>query len=590
MSNIESKAEPEFNPEPEPSFESVSRFNVKKEANNTNEMNKAKIKQEIERSENKQEDNPKFQPKVQSKFRNYWLFGLMLIVGILVTLTILYSWRSRNQIQTDDIEILTVSVEAKEITVRITASGVVQPVRRVNLSPKTQGRLAQLYVEQGDRVEVGQLIARMESGEIEAQLLQAKAKLVKAKANLEKLKTGSRPEEIAAAQARLNKTKARLAELKAGTRTEEIAQARAKLNEVEARLADARSGSLEEEIAQARARIEANNAELQLANERVNRYENLQEQGAISQDELEEYRQNQRRLNAVVEEAKRRLEQLQQSRKTQIEQLEATVDRERQALRQLQNGARPEEIAQVEAEVAEAKSQLNELLNGTRSEEIAGAEAEVAEAQASVQYYQTQLKDTEVRAPFAGIIAQRYAVEGAFVTPATSASDATSATSTSVVALAKNLEVLAKIPEADIAQIQPNQKVEIVADAYPDQVFEGRVQLIAPEAVKEQDVTLFQARIEIISGKEKLQSGMNVDLKFIGEKLKNALVVPTVAIITHQGETGVLIPNEENKPEFHPVTIGSTLGNQIQILQGVQTGDRVFVELPENQTLEDIIK
>jgi HlyD family secretion protein len=42
------------------------------------------------------------------------------------------------------------------------------------------------------------------------------------------------------------------------------------------------------------------------------------------------------------------------------------------------------------------------------------------------------------------------------------------------------------------------------------------VQLIAPEAVKEQDVTLFQARIEISTGKEKLQSGMNVDLKFVG--------------------------------------------------------------------------
>ena len=583
MSNLESKAQPEFNPEPEPSFESVSKFNLDQEQRKKNTI-------DSNLPENTQEYHPNFQPKVQSKFRYYWLFGLMLIAGVLAISIVFYSWQRQKQILSNNIETLTVSVEAKEITVRITASGVVQPVRRVNLSPKTQGRLAQLYVEQGDRVEVGQLIARMESGEIEAQLLQAKAKLIQAKANLEKLKTGSRPEEIAAAQARLNQTEARLAELKAGTRTEEIAQARAKLNEAGARLADAKSGSLEEEIAQARARIEANKAELQLANERVSRYENLGEQGAISQDELEEFRQNERRLNAIVEEAERRLEQLQQSRKTQIEQLEATVDMERQALRQLQNGARPEEIAQVEAEVAEAQSQLNELLNGTRPEEIAGAQAEVSEAEASVQYYQTQLKDTEVRAPFAGIIAQRYAVEGAFVTPATSASDATSATSTSIVALAKDLEVLAKVPEADIAQIKPNQKVEIVADAYPDQVFQGRVQLIAPEAVKEQDVTLFQARIEIISGKEKLQSGMNVDLKFIGEKLKNALVVPTVAIVTHQGETGVLMPDEENKPEFHPVTIGSTLGNQIQILQGVQTGDRVFVELPENKTLEDIIK
>jgi HlyD family secretion protein len=263
---------------------------------------------------------------------------------------------------------------------------------------------------------------------------------------------------------------------------------------------------------------------------------------------------------------------------------------ERQALRQLQNGARPEEIAGAEAEVAEVRSNLNELINGTRPEEIAAAQAEVREAQAQVRYYETQLEDSNVRAPFSGVIAQRYAVEGSFVTPATSASDATSATSTSIVALAKDLEVLAKIPEADIGRIKPNQTVEIIADAYPDKLFEGRVQLIAPEAVKERDVTLFQARVEILSGKDLLQSGMNVDLKFIGDKLNNALVVPTVAIITNKGETGVLLPDDKNQPKFHPVTVGSTIGNQIQILEGIEAGDRVFLELPEGQKLEDIIK
>ncbi|MEL7039345.1 MAG: efflux RND transporter periplasmic adaptor subunit [Cyanobacteria bacterium J06592_8] len=532
----------------------------------------------------------KYHLEAQKKFRKRSLFGLLLVTGLATIPVVLYTQKLKNQIQTSNIENLTVPVEAREITLRISASGVVQPVRRVNLSPKTQGRLAQLYVEQGDRVEADQLIARMESGEIQAQFLQAKAKLARVKANLEKLKTGSRPEEIAAARARLNQKQARLAELKAGSRSEEIARATAKLNEAQAKLADARSGSLEEEIAQAQARIEANKAELELADERVNRYETLGEQGAISQDNLEEFRQNERRLTAIVEEAKRRLEQLQQSRQTQINQLQATVEQERQALIKLQNGARPEEISRVQAEVAEVQSQLNELLNGTRPEEIAAAQAEVAEAQASVQFYQTQLKDTEVRAPFAGIIAQRYAVEGSFVTPATSASDATSATSTSIVALAEDLEVLAKIPEADIGQVKPKQKVEIVADAYPDQVFEGRVQLVAPEAVKERDVTLFQARIDMITGQNVLQSGMNVDLIFIGEKLKNALVVPTVAIVTHQGETGVLMPDEQNQPEFYPVTTGSIIGNQIQVLQGVQTGDHVFIELPQDQKLEDIIK
>ncbi len=519
-----------------------------------------------------------------------WVIGLIAIGLLSLSLPFYYLY-NRGQTRLDTIESLTVPVAAKDLTARITASGVVQPVRRVNLSPKTQGRLAELYVEQGDRVTAGQVIARMESKELEAQLLQAEARLARSKANLQKLQTGTRPEEIAAAQARFDQSLARLAELEAGTRSEEVAQAQARLREAQARLADAESGSLEDEIAQAEARIVANQAELDLALQRVNRYQNLQAEGAVSQDRLEEFYRDQRRLTALGDEAQRRLEQLQQSQVSQIQRLRETVEQERQALRRLENGARPQEIDRAEAEVAEVKSQLNELINGTRVEDIAAAEAEVAEAEGQVRYYQTQLEDTVIRAPFAGVISQRYAVEGAFVTPATSASDASSATSTSIVALAKDLEVLAKIPEADIGQIKPNQRVEIVADAFPDQVFQGRVHLVAPEAVKERDVTLFQARIDIIDdGKEKLQSGMNVDLQFVGDRLEDALVVPTVSIVTNKGQTGVLVPDENNQPMFQPVTIGLQIGNEIQVLEGVNAGEQVFLELPEGKKFEDVVK
>ncbi|HBK98479.1 MAG TPA: efflux transporter periplasmic adaptor subunit, partial [Microcoleaceae bacterium UBA10368] len=315
-------------------------------------------------------------------------------------------------------------------------------------------------------------------------------------------------------------------------------------------------------------------------------------------------------------ESERRLQQLQENRLSQIQQLQAAVEVESQGLKQLQNGTRseeiakseaevaeaksklaqvengnrPEEIAKAEAAVAEAKSQLAVQVNGSRPEEIAQAKADLAEAQAQVHYQEVQLEDTKIRAPFAGVITQRYAIQGAFVTPATSASDATSATSTSIVALARDVEVLAKVPEADISQIKPGQVVEIVADAYPDKVFKGRVKLIAPEAVKERDVTLFQVRVAIDTGKDLLQSGMNVDLRFVGQKLSNALVVPTVAIVTNKGQTGVLIPDEKKQPKFQPVTIGSTIGNKIQILEGAKAGDRVFIELPQGKKLEDIIK
>lgn len=570
-----------------------------------------------------------------------WAIALVA-AGLIAVPTTIYLVNSKSQPKVDAIATMTVPVEAQNLTVRITSSGTVQPVQRVNLSPKGSGRIAELFVEQGDKVEAGQIIARMESRDVEAQLAQAKAReasvraklakvqagnrsediasaqarLDQAQASLAQLQAGSRVEEVAAARARLQQTQAGLQKLRTGSRVEEVSQGRAKLAQAQARLADAQTGSSKQEIAQAQSQIESNKAQAELTAQRVERNRPLVREGALAKDKLDELIKENRTAQAKLTESQKRLQQVEESRLSQIQQLQAAVQVEQQGLKQLQNGTRSEEIAKSEAEVAEAKSKLAQLENGNRPEEIAKAEAavaeaksqfavqengsrpeeiaqaqaELAEAQAQVRYQEVQLEDTKVRAPFAGVITQRYAIQGAFVTPATSASEATSATSTSIVALARDVEVLAKVPEADISQIKPGQEVEIVADAYPDKVFKGKVKLIAPEAVKERDVTLFQVRVAIDTGKESLQSGMNVDLRFVGQKLSNALVVPTVAIVTNKGQTGVLVPDEKKQPKFQAVTVGSTIGNKIQILEGAKAGDRVFTELPQGQKLEDIIK
>lgn len=554
-------------------------------------------------------------PKKPARKPKRWAIGLVA-AGLLAVPTTLYIAKSRSQPKVDAIATMTVPVEAQNLTVRITSSGTVQPVQRVNLSPKGSGRIAELFVEQGDKVEAGQIVARMESRDVEAQLAQAKAREASVQAKLAKIEAGNRSEDIASARARLDQAEATLAQLQAGSRVEEVNQGRARLAQAQARLADAQTGSSKQEIAQAQTQIESSKAQAELTAKRVERNRPLVQEGALAKDKLDELIKEDRTAQAKLTESQKRLQQLQESRQSQIKQLQAAVDVEQQALKQLQNGTRsegiakgeaevaeakskltqlengnrPEEIAKAEAGVAEAKSQLAAQENGARPEEIAAAKADLAEAQAQVRFQEVQLEDTKVRAPFAGIITQRYAIQGAFVTPATSASEATSATSTSIVALARDVEVLAKVPEADISQIKPGQIVEIVADAYPDKVFKGRVKLIAPEAVKERDVTLFQVRVAIDSGKDFLQSGMNVDLRFVGQKLSNALVVPTVAIVTNKGQTGVLVPDEKQQPKFKPVTVGSTIGNKIQILEGAKAGDRVFTELPAGKKLEDIIK
>ncbi len=496
------------------------------------------------------EKEPKRSPERKSKPKA--LLIALLAAGILGAGTFGYQ-KFKASTPTADISAFTVPVESKTVTIRIKASGIVRPIQTVNLSPKTTGRIAEIYVEQGDWVEQGQVVARMENQDVQAEIVQAQANLAAAQARLAKLEAGSRPEEISEAQARLDKARASLSEAQTGSRREDIAEAQAG-------------------VARSLAQVEEARSRLQLAAEQVRRNQQLYNEGAISREDLDRQIDEEQRAQAS------------------LAQFEAGVREARQRLERLENGSRPEEISRAQADVAQAQSQLNLLLNGTRPEEITQAQAEVRQAEGRLQAVEVQLEDTLIRAPFECRITQKYATIGAFVAPTTSASTTSSATSTSIVALAKGLEILAKVPEADISQIKSGQQVEIVADAYPDEVFKGRVNLIALEAIKERDVTLFEVRLHIDSGIDQLQSGMNVDLTFLGDRLDNALVVPTVAIVMKKGETGVLIPNEKNQPTFQAVTIGPTIGNQIQILDGLQAEQKVFINLPEGQKMEDILK
>lgn len=404
------------------------------------------------------------------------LLGALLIAGLLGGGSYLYV---RQQGSDVDLERYTVVVEsAEDLVARVGATGKIVPVQTVNISPKNAGELVELYVEQGDVVTAGQVIARMDGRDAQAQLAQAQANLVDAMARRDRTVAGNRSQEVD----------------------------------------------------QAQSQVRAAEVRVRLSTERVRRYTMLANEGVIPRDQLDELVAENDGAIANLNEAKKRLE----------------LQKE---------GSRPEDIRQ--------------------------AQAVVASAQAQVDNARVNLDNTVIRAPFDGIITQKYANPGAFVTPTTSASATTSATSSSIVAIAQGLEVLAEIPEVDIGQVRQSQDVEIIADAYPGETFAGRVRLVAPEAVVEQNVTFFQVRVSILTGLNKLRSGMNVNLDFLGSRLDNALLMPTVAISVEKGQTGVYIPGPDNKPIFRPITIGSSWQDQTQVIEGIQAGERVFIDFPE---------
>ncbi|MGF1518181.1 MAG: efflux RND transporter periplasmic adaptor subunit [Nodosilinea sp.] len=433
------------------------------------------------------------------KVRRPWVWLLAGVAAATVLAAVLGfgTWRLRQGAY--DVEAFTTPAAVEPLTVRVTASGTVRPVQTVNLSPENAGILAEVFVEQGDRVEAGQLIARMNSRDTTAQVQQNRAAVAEAEAAL--------------------------ADLRQGSRTDEISQAEAATEANRAQVRDAQ-------------------ARLELATSDLARRQQLFDRGAVAATDLDTAAREQRSAQAALEQA--------------------------------------------QARVTESRRRVDDLRSGPRQEAIAQSEARLAQARAQLDGAQIRQDESLIRAPFGGIVTQKFASEGAFVTPTTSASDLSSATSTAIVALAEDLEVLAEVPEADIALLAAGQAVEVVADAFPEQTFAGRVKLVAPEAIERQNVTLFQVRIELLDGKELLRSNMNVNVAFIGDQLANALVVPSVAVVTQAGQSGVLVPGSDRDIVFQPVTLGPQVGNQIQIVNGLEAGERVFIDLPPGRSLENI--
>ena len=459
-----------------------------------------------------------------------WILGLVIISAL--SISVLVGRLLQNSVNRIDIEQLTVAVKRESVELEIEASGTVEPIQSVNISPKNPGLLKQLLVDQGVSVKQGQTLAVMDNQELLAQQAEAEARLAQANANLDAAKIRI-PAQIE--QAKM-----------------QVAQAKARLDLVKARIP--------RQIQQAQSQVEATEVRLRLAASRRRRNQDLVEEGAIPDDDFDAVENEYLDAQVNRQEARQRLEELKNTKVPEIGELAALLAEAQSLLQQSQQIANSE-IAQLQAAVEAAKAERDRV---------------------SIQY-----QETFVIAPFAGIITQKYATEGAFVTPTTSASSTASATSSSILALAKGLEIVAKVPEVDISLLSKGQPVRVIADAFPEESFKGEVALIAPEAIVEQNVTSFEVTIRLLTGLDKLRSKMNVDVTFLGEKLDETLTIPTVAIVTRAGKTGVMVPNEDNQPAFKPVRIGLVLEEKTQILDGLSSGERVFIDLPETKPDEE---
>ncbi|MBL8794984.1 MAG: efflux RND transporter periplasmic adaptor subunit [Planctomycetia bacterium] len=328
--------------------------------------------------------------------------------------------------------------------------------QEVRLSSRMGGRIKQVGVREGDLVQPGQVLVRLEMPELEAQREQTVAKLYAAEALLEKVRNGARSEERESAQAALQAAEARVQRLKAGFRVEEIEQAKHELDMW--------------------------TAELVRAQQELEREKSLYPH-STSKAQLDLANANQRRLQGQVQATQARL-------------------------KLLQAGSRVEDIAEFAAEAARMRANYQLLEAGSRSEDIREAEARVAELQGKLRELDANLKELVVVAPEPAVVEVLPVRPGDVVAPNQPVAR---------VLRADDLWVKAYVSEVDLGKIRLNQAVELTVDAYPQKRFQGVIAHIAAvseftprnvQSVDERRHQVFGIKVRVADPQGVFKSGM----------------------------------------------------------------------------------
>ncbi|GIW00753.1 efflux RND transporter periplasmic adaptor subunit [Roseiflexus sp.] len=503
----------------------------------------------------------------------------------------------------------------------LTGSGTIE-AEEVLVTAEIAGRAQRLFADEGSEVRVGQELAQIDTALLEAQLDQAKAAVAAAEANLAQIRAGTRSEEIAIAEAQVKQAEAAavgaaqayehalailnnpreldlqlaqaranrdsalraLEKLRAGTRQEDIDAARAALALAQENLHAARD-KLSAAKTLAEAQVEQAAAALTQAQARYaqakSNWEYVRDTGqdalmplvlvttpagvqrlpnTVSDGAREHYYAQFVQAEAALRQAETALEQAlvqaEQARQAEVvgvRQAELQVDSAQAALAKAEAGPTPQDMAAAEtalanaqrlfdvveamradpqqlraavdaaraqqaiaeAQLAQARARLEMARNGARPEQIQAAEAQLAQARAAQRQIEVMMEKATLRAPRSGIILSRPIHEGEQVTPGMPLM---------TIGSLDTVRLTVYISEADIGRVRLGQTAEVTVDSFPGRVFRGTVTFIAqnaeftPRNVQTRDeraTTVFAVRIELPNADHALKPGMPADVTLL---------------------------------------------------------------------------
>jgi len=207
---------------------------------------------------------------------------------------------------------------------------------------------------------------------------------------------------------------------------------------------------------------------------------------------------------------------------------------------------------------------------------VASGRAAIASAEASRRVAEVAVEQTQIRAPFDGVVLTKNANVGDNITPFSSAVNSKGAVVT--IADMSTLEVEADVSEASIAKITPEQPVEIQLDALPDLRMAGVVSRIVPTVDRSKATVLVKVRF--VERDPRVLPDMSAKVAFLRQTVPVAERRPVTAVqpgaVVERNGRKVVFVVTDGKVQSVSVDIGSKVGDLVQV-SGVNSGDRVVL-------------
>lgn len=417
-----------------------------------------------------------------------------------------------------------VTVATTQIPDEVTASGTVRPVIESKIAPKIMSNVSAVYVREGDRVRRGQVLIRLESRDLQAQVLQANAALSAALAGSQRASTAVELQQaqtstgLASAIAALKAANEQLSLVKEGARRQEKAQAN---------------------LAVMQAQAQYKNAEIEL-----DRMKMLYQQGAVPKQRLDGAETSYEVAKAQYEAAKEQADLVSEgSRRQEIRAAEERVRQAEEAVR-----------------MARAAGLQNKM--SRRDAQVAASQA--SQARAAVSFARVQLGYSTITSPVSGVVTARYVDPGDTVSPGVP-----------VIAVEDDslYRLEATVASSDVEDLYLGKQVTVTLGT-DERRGVGRVSVISPSG--DPGSRKFLVKVDLPK-RLRARSGDFGRVSF-PRRYSRGIVLDERAVRDQGGLTAVFLVDERGRARMQVVKTGRRLDGGIEVISGLSAGDRVIID------------